>query len=127
TSVFGPVLTNRLTDILAEHAKTHPHFKWQRKLMPGGTCEATAFSTYGYISTCVCLALGNYHNMTAIDAVAAGKRPAKVGPEMISVSDYLGMIELLVVCAENLDSSDIPPLKARLDNLLKSHADVLSA
>lgn len=125
SSVFGPELTNRLADIMNEHAKANPKFRWQRKLMPGGTCEATAFSAYGWTSTCLCLPLGNYHNMVDIDGVLAGKRPARVGPEIISIDDYLGLIRMLVVCARDLDSTNVPPLTERLDGLLKQHQGIL--
>ena len=64
--------------------------------MAGGSCEATAFSAYGYESTCLCLALGNYHNMGDLSAVEAGKSPAKVAPEVISIDDYRGLVKLLV-------------------------------
>ena len=103
-SVFSPRLTNHLGALMDEYLDKHPGFKAQRKLMPGGTCEATTFTAYGYEATCVCLPLGNYHNMTDIDGVLAGKRPAKVGPEYISLADYHGMVELLVWFAERLDS-----------------------
>ncbi|MEC9372604.1 MAG: M20/M25/M40 family metallo-hydrolase, partial [Planctomycetota bacterium] len=48
-----------------------PAFKWQRKLMPGGACEATAYSAWGYEATCLCLPLGAYHNMGDLDRVQA--------------------------------------------------------
>lgn len=120
-SVFEPSLTNRLTDILLEHAKSHPDFKWQRKLMPGGTCEATTFSSYGYRSTCVCLPLGNYHNMRDIDRVQSGKRPARVGQEFIAVSDFHGLVDLLLIGCAQLDRAAIKPLRARMDDLLAKH------
>jgi putative aminopeptidase FrvX len=125
-SVFDPTLTNRITDILMAHEKKHPKFKWQRKLMPGGACEATAFSTFGYESTCICFALGNYHNMGDIDGVQAGKRPAKVKPECISIADYHGMVEMLVVTAMQLDSAKLPPLKKRLEKILAENGHVLT-
>jgi endoglucanase len=96
--------------------------------MPGGTCEATTFSTYGYRSTCLCLPLGNYHNMTDIDGVTSGRtRRARVGPEFISVEDYHGLIEMLLVCATKLDAKDggAPTLKARMEQLIKDHGFVL--
>ncbi len=124
-SVFGPELTNRIGAIMNEHAKKKPDFKWQRRLMPGGTCEATTFSSYGYTSTCLCLALGNYHNMAEIDEVARGKRPAKVAPECISVDDYHGLIEMLVVVAGKLDSENVPDMKARMEELWRERGFVL--
>src|SRR5262245_55944443 len=57
TSVFGPTLTNLVGEVAQEHADRTPAFRWQRKLMSGGTCEATTFSAYGYESTCLCLPL----------------------------------------------------------------------
>lgn len=124
-SVFEPNLTNQISLLMMEHQKSHPDFKWQRKLMPGGTCEATTFSTFGYQSTCICLPLGNYHNMSEIDEVAAGKRPAKVGPEFISLADFHGMIELLIITATQLDSAKLPSLEQRMNALYKAHANVL--
>lgn len=127
-TVFAPELTNRIGDILLEYEKRNPSYKWQRKLMPGGACEATAFSTYGYQSTCICLPLGNYHNMIDIDGVRDGKRPAKVGPEFISIEDYHGMIDMLVLCALHLDSMETPAppdLRKRLEKLYADKGHVL--
>jgi putative aminopeptidase FrvX len=125
-SVFEPSLTNDIALLMVEHEKRRNGFKWQRKLMPGGTCEATAFSTYGYRSTCLCLPLGNYHNMVDIDEVLAGRRPAQVGPEYISVADFHGLIDMLVVCAEGLDSPTRPSLRGRMEELLQKGEHVLT-
>jgi endoglucanase len=125
-TVFEPALTNRIADLMAAHQKESPSFQWQRKLMPGGTCEATAFCTYGHASTCLCLPLGNYHNMTAIDAVLAGHAPARLGPEFISLADYHGLIEMLMVCAAQLDDAASPaPLRRRLDSLMAAHGRLI--
>jgi endoglucanase len=124
-SVFEPNLTNQISLLMMEHQKANPAFRFQRKLMPGGTCEATTFSTFGYQSTCICLPLGNYHNMTEIDEVNNGKRPAKVGPEFISLADFHGMIELLIITATQLDSAKLPSLKDRMNTLYREHAAVL--
>jgi endoglucanase len=125
SSVFGPTLTNRISAILSEHQKTNPKFKWQRKLMPGGTCEATTFSTYGYESTCLCLPLGNYHNMNDIDGALAGKRNVRVGPEFISLDDFHGMIKMLMVSVEHMDSAKIPTLERRMEELHRTRKFVL--
>jgi endoglucanase len=108
------------------HAAANPKFKWQRKLMAGGACEATAFSAFGFQSTCLCLPLGNYHNMQAIDEVQAGRRPAKVGREFISVEDLHGLIEMLEVVAGGLDASTAGgPLPQRLRALRRRNKIVL--
>ena len=125
-SVFTPELTNRVGDIAAAHAKDNPAFKYQRKLMPGGACEATAFAAYGIASTCVCLPLGNYHNMEEIDAVLAGKKKARVGREFISASDYHGLIELLEVVARRLDDEKIAAgHRALMETLWSRHAAIV--
>src|SRR5262249_2663167 len=56
----------------------------------------------------------------------AGKRPARVGPETIAIDDYHGLIEMLVVCAEQLDSGRVPTLKDRMEGLIKDYRFVLT-
>ena len=125
-SVFTPELTNRIGDIAAAHAKDTPGFKFQRKLMPGGACEATAFASFGIASTCVCLPLGNYHNMQDIDGVAAGKAKAKVGREFISVDDFHWLVELLEVVARRLDDPAVAAgHRALMDTLWSRHARIV--
>ncbi|MDE0888576.1 MAG: hypothetical protein OSA40_03865 [Phycisphaerales bacterium] len=125
-TVFSPGLTNEISTLMMAHAAANPKFKWQRKLMAGGACEATAFSAFGFQSTCLCLPLGNYHNMQAIDEVQAGRRPAKVGREFISVEDLHGLIEMLEVVAGGLDASTAGgPLPQRLRALRRRNKIVL--
>lgn len=105
SSIFSPEITNRLSRIAGSAAARDSGFRFQRKLMPGGSCEATAFAGYGYSASCLCLPLGNYHNMVDIDGVAAGSRPARVGPEFISVADFHGLVKLIGLAAVELDST----------------------
>src|SRR5439155_12123216 len=63
TSIFNSGLTYFLTQQAAALQKKSRSFKYQRALMPGGTCEATVYDAYGYTAAAVCVALGNYHNM----------------------------------------------------------------
>ncbi len=109
-SVFSPDLTNAVSQAATAHAadeaKADRSFKWQRKLMAGGACEATAFAAYGLSSTCLCLPLGHYHNMSRIDEVQAGERPARVGPEFISIEDYHGLVDLLEAVVARLDAPE---------------------
>ena len=125
-TVFSPDLTNDISAVCTQHAATRPAFRWQRKLMPGGACEATAFASFGFASTCLCLPLGNYHNMQDIDGVQAGGRPAKVGQEFIGIDDYHGLIEMLELVADRLDAAvSENTLGKRLRRLRKAHAFVL--
>ncbi len=125
-SVFTPELTNRVAAIAASLSAERPEFRHQRRLMPGGACEATAFAAYGHASTCLCLALGHYHNMSRIDEVAAGERPARVAAEFISVEDYHGLVELLVAIAERLDRPEGEGIRERLERLFAERSAVLS-
>lgn len=88
----------------AQKQNEMPKWRWQRKLMAGGACEASVFCAYGRASTCVCLPLGNYHNMADLAAVQAGTNaaPARAGREYIAVSDYHGLVDLLLACAVEL-------------------------
>ncbi|MFA6029125.1 MAG: hypothetical protein WC969_04640 [Elusimicrobiota bacterium] len=72
---------------------------WQRKLMDGGTCEATAFGLAGYRAICLALPLGNYHN----------NGPRGVAVETIHRRDFLGSVELLTAFA----AGGLDPLGAR--------------
>ena len=119
-STFDPRLTYQIAQIALKLEKEDSAFKWQRKLMPGGVCEATAFSAFGYTTGCLCLALGNYHNMV----LATGR----IGPETISLSDFHGLVRLLVAVARRLDDrAGAPALKDQLTATYKRRRHVLEA
>jgi putative aminopeptidase FrvX len=63
----------------------------QRKRLTGGTCEATAYLSFGFEAAGVALPLVNYHN---------GIGARKVAPEMIRVADMKGCVELLLETAK---------------------------
>ena len=85
-------------------------FAFQRKLMDGGTTEATAYDLYGYETGAACVALGNYHNAGPRDRVAA---------ETIHLGDIDGLARLCVRMAETVPRFDsyLPGLRKRLDRL----------
>lgn len=128
TSTFAPTLTAAVAGVADAIAKQSAErgapFRWQRRLMPGGTCEATCFCAYGHEATCVCLPLKNYHNMGNLDEVSAGDRSkAVIAPEAISLSDYLHLVELLIGCASRLEG--VQPLLALMDKLYAERSFVL--
>ncbi|MEW5906931.1 MAG: hypothetical protein AB1734_09170 [Elusimicrobiota bacterium] len=123
-SVFTPGLTNAVSDIAAAYQKSRPDFKFQRKLMPGGTCEASAFSFYGFKATCLCLPLGNYHNMADIEGVLAGGK-ARVGQEHVAVSDFHGLVDLIRETASRLDAPGRPAPRQGMEKIWKERAFVL--
>lgn len=103
-TVFDQHLTNLIT-----RAVTRSGLRHQRKLMSGGSCEATAIGVYGYRATGLCLALGNYHNMGNLDEVEAGSGEARPMMEEISLDDFHGLIEVLLAATVAIDEeSDLP-------------------
>lgn len=88
TSIFNSELTYFITQQAAELAKRDKSFRYQRALMPGGTCEATVYDIYGFLASSICVPLGNYHNMD----VATGK----IGPEYIDLNDWRNMVKLFL-------------------------------
>lgn len=141
-TVFSPGLTAacaKRAEEIAGHAAsptaaqktahTATGLKWQRKLMAGGACEATVYSAYGHEATCLCLPLGNYHNMSHLQAVQDGTYdrerlgPPRCGREFIALSDYHGLIDLLVAIGLSLPEQD--PVIERIEKLYQKHAFVL--
>lgn len=102
---------------------------WQRKLMAGGACEASVFCHHGYEATCICLPLGNYHNMPHLDALQAGTYnrdtlgPPRCAPEFIHTNDYLALIELLVALGQKIPAN--PGLGDRFNKLYNDRHYVL--
>lgn len=118
SSVFDHELTNRIAEAAASADLRH-----QRKLMAGGSCEATAFMAYGYRATGLCLPLGNYHNMGHLDEVEQGRGLATVLPEVVSVADFTGLVDLLVLAASAVDQDSA--LMGRLEDRFEQTRDVL--
>ncbi len=108
TSIFNSKLTYFLTQEAQALAKRDKSFKFQRALMPGGTCEATVFDLYGYVAAAVCVPLGNYHNMD--------RARQKIGPEYIDLADWQNMVKLFIAVARNAHSfAGLEPLKKRVE------------
>jgi len=116
-SVFSPATTAYCQVVADQLVKDKKQFSYQRKLMDGGTCEATPYCVYGYDATCICLPLMNYHNMDT----AKGK----IAPEKIDTRDYLNLIDWFVALAQSPGRVEFgngdPAMNKRLDGLLKKH------
>ena len=126
---FSPALTGAVAKVCErlESARkgTPAPFTWQRRLMPGGTCEATCYGAYGLNATCLCLPLGNYHNMGNLDAVQAGDTAAATpAPEVVHSLDFHGLVDALTACGVEL--ADAEPLAARMDKLYAERSFVLT-
>jgi putative aminopeptidase FrvX len=88
SSIFNSDLTYFITAQAEALAKKNKAFKYQRALMPGGTCEATVYDIYGFLAASICVPLGNYHNMDRVKK--------KIGPEFIDLNDWKNMARLFV-------------------------------
>ncbi len=126
SSVFSPGLTNALATLAAEMGQSDG-LASQRKLMTGGSCEATAFVAYGHTAACVCLPLGNYHNMGELEELEEVERrrsPAPVAPEEISLADWHGMVDFLVAALARLDEGE-GLIRAKLDRRFEASRAIL--
>lgn len=108
TSVFDDAATAAFVQAASE-AK----IPFQRCLMSGGTCEATAYQLYGYRTAALCVALGNYHNCGPDTTIA---------PEFVALADVEGMIQLMEVAATRESSCDPHrALRERLEKRVEEH------
>jgi endoglucanase len=118
TSTFDPDLTYRIGAVAAALAGEDKSFQWQRKLMPGGTCEASAYQSFGLTASCICLPLGNYHNQN--------EATQRIDAEEISLRDYDNLVKLLAAIGRRLhDPKLAPPLRPRLESLFQSRVGLL--
>lgn len=119
TAIFTPELTALARQVGQRLAASNKHFRFQRKLMDGGTCEGAAFLGYGYRTTGLCIALGNYHNMD--------RRRERIASEYVDLRDWEGMVQWFVALAlAPMDETDpMPELTALLGRLDKEWTPVL--
>jgi putative aminopeptidase FrvX len=93
TSIFDSDGMRFLAEVATGISKKRKGFNFQRALMSGGTCEATAYQEFGYQTTAVCIALGNYHNCGVGNRIKA---------EYVSISDACSMVDLLAAAAREM-------------------------
>ena len=103
TSIFDPGITATL-DALAKRAE----IPLQRKLMSGGTCEATAFRLYGYRCGALCVPMRNYHNCGPEN---------RIEPECVSFADVSALVRVCIALATSTDAPDAADqaLRAKLE------------
>lgn len=87
--VFDPDLVAACEEAARALQRQRRDFRYQRRLMDGGVCEATAFSVAGFRSVCLAFPLGNYHNVG----------PKGIAPEFIAEADFLNGVEALAAFA----------------------------
>lgn len=119
TSIFHSAFSRFLHGTAEKLAKKDAAFKFQRALMPGGTCEATVFDAWGFTAAAACVPLGNYHNMD--------KAAGKIGPEHVNVTDWQNMVKLFIAAGRNIHTFDgtHAPLTMRLTKRFEEFSSLL--
>ena len=113
SSIFDSAATAALGQIAADS-----HIPVQRCLMPGGTCEATAYQLFGFRCAALCVALGNYHNCAPGHRIAA---------EYVSLADVQALVRLCVRIAESSTKKNqaVKSLKKRLKTNAEKYKKML--
>lgn len=107
TSIFDSESTAALVECAQREGIT-----FQRALMSGGTCEASAYQLYGYTTAALCVGLGNYHNCGEAD---------RIEPEYVAVSDVEAMWRLCCAAAVAGPSDPLGRLRERLEAGVEKH------
>ena len=79
--------------ILTGIAKKKLKGKYQRRIMDGGTCEATVATAYGYCALGISIPLGNYHNQS-LEGGPDARGEWGPAPEFVHLQDIEGMLTL---------------------------------
>ena len=113
SSIFDSAAAATLAQIAAD-----ARIPVQRCLMPGGTCEATAYQLLGYRSAALCVALGNYHNC------GPGN---KIAPEYVSFADVQGLVRLCAKIGTDTTGKNhaVKALKKRLKTNAEKYRKML--
>jgi len=121
TSIFNSSLTFFLTQQAEALVKDDSSFRYQRQLMPGGTCEATVYDVYGFHAASMCVALGNYHNMD--------RTRGRMAAEFIDVEDWKNMVKLFVAVARagHTYTGDNTALRTRIEKRFEDLRHLLVA
>jgi len=116
--VFSPRVSQWMVALCQAMREEDREFRYQRKLMDGGTTEATAYDLYGYETGAACIALGNYHN--------AGPK-GRVAPETVHLGDLEGLVRLFLRMNETLPRYEtyLPEMTKRFDRLGREGASTL--
>lgn len=84
-SMFDHRMVFFMDRVARELQKKDRRFRCQRRVMDGGTCEATPYRLNGYVAGGIAIPLHNYHNQ--------GK--TKIGAEAVHLRDAEGAVRFL--------------------------------
>ncbi len=84
--IFNAPATAFLQSVATHLHARDDRLRYASALMPGGTCEATAFGLAGLQAAALCVPLGHYHNQTDEQSI---------GPEFIDLGDWASLVALM--------------------------------
>jgi endoglucanase len=87
-TTFDPGALQVLSDLAKKVLPKH-----QRRIMDGGTCEATVAVAYGFPAIGISIPLGNYHNQS-YEGGPDSRGPMGPAPEFVHIDDIAGMQKL---------------------------------
>lgn len=93
-TTFDPAFT-RVLQVAAQKALGK---RFQRRIMDGGTCEATAALALGFPAIGISVPLGNYHNQNFEGA--PGSKKGAPAPEFVDSGDVEGLMQLAAALLE---------------------------
>jgi len=97
-SVFTPEIIYFMDACAENLKKKNPSFKYQRRIMDGGMCEATPFVNHGYMAGGISYPLVNYHNMEN----PLPDKPDRIAAEQLHLDDLYSGILLMYEMVERL-------------------------
>lgn len=86
TSMFHHKMVLFMDTVAREVQKKDPRFVYQRRVMDGGTCEATPYQLKGHVAGGIAVPLHNYHNQAK----------SRIGPEAVHLRDVEEAVRFLV-------------------------------
>ncbi|NBX92690.1 MAG: hypothetical protein EBQ85_05590 [Proteobacteria bacterium] len=108
------IFSSAYLEVLNQVAKKKLREKYQRRVMDGGTCEATVAVAYRFPCVGISIPLGNYHNQGFEGGPDCLKKEGPA-PEFVSLSDIKGMLMLCEGILEEKLPWDDPWEKKRMD------------
>lgn len=98
TSMFHHQMVLFMDHVAREVQKKDRSFGYQRRVMDGGTCEATPYQLNGYVTGGLAVPLRNYHNQ--------GRKG--IQPEGVHLRDVEGAVRFLVEMVLRMDEFEVP-------------------
>ena len=98
TSMFHHRMVIFMDYVAREMQKRERRFLYQRRVMDGGTCEATPYQLKGHITGGIAVPLHNYHNQ--------GR--SRIGPEGVHIGDVQETVRFLVEMAVRWEEFEAP-------------------